>query len=647
MGRLAEALGGVSGTLAKQYEQEAINQRKADKAALVMRKVNDAEEKIRVQQNEYMGLNGVQTEGIEEKALSFADRVTQDAISDVDDEMVRLAIIDQIGARRSSMLNNVAAHRRREREVSMKETMNARITGLSNDYVTTTNPQEEQEVLRNLSLTVQSMGAAMGQTPEMINYNIAAQTSKAVGGKVINMVEADPKRALAYYNDAKELILPEDRAGLEHRIQGRIEHMEAKRKAEIAERRAELAGGVNDAYAYLMATGDASALQQIRTGFRSIGDSDRASKLDQTIKAGSMAYALTSRTESKPFAQRIQEVDAAFQVTGVEGAADVMEARTLAMRKVSQDVEAFRKDPAGYVDKGIPQASTGAARLQARLDRQMELGQGLDFKPEFLSDVEKAALKNQWNEAKDGRAKLDMISAITKQYGQFGPAIMEELRIPVGAMAGANLSAINAAADTDASLLVTAATTKRSDIPKAETMKSADVAAAVESSAVYAVKAKVARFTGADARMQEGVRSLQNTLHNAVLITGDTNTAAVLDNYIGALDDDDYAVTYDKRLVPDDGKLSEALDRKKKEFAPQYGADVKGKSGIFGRFLGSAYENNTVWIDAPDGNGWVLLNKATQALVAGPDGQPLRTTVDDVNATPAKEKSTMGMGGFR
>ena len=639
--RLAEAAGDV----AEKFRIKALNEAKADKAANIMQRVNGAEEKIRKQQGEFLGMNGVQTEGIEEKASAFADQVTKEAIDGVDDKYMRLAIIDQIGSRRASMLNNIAAHRRREREVVMKDTMNSRISGLTNDYVGTTSREEEQGILRNLSLTVQSMGAAMGQSPETINYNVAAQTSKAVSGKVISMVEKTPGRALAYYNQTKDMILPDDRAGLEHRIQGRIEHEEAKRKQAIAERRAELVGGVNDAYSYMMETGDASALQQIRTGFVSIGDRDRASKIDQTVKAGSMAYALTTKTESMPFAKRVEEITGAFQVTGVEGAGDVVQARQLAMKKVSQDMESFRKDPAGYVDQSIPQSATGASRLQARLERQRELGVGLDYKPELLSDVEKATFKNQWKDAKDGRAKLDMVNAINKQYGDFAPAILDELKVPAGAMAGAALSDMNAAADTDAALLVTAATSDRKDIPKADSMKAVDVQAAVEGSSVYGVKAKVARITGADAKMQEGVRSLENTLYNAVLITGNTKTANVLDGYIGALDDSDYMVTFDRRMVPDEGKLMTALDNKKQQFASQYGADVKEKAGIFSRFLGSAYQNNTVWIDSPDGNGWVLLNKTTQALVAGPDGEPLRTTIDEVNsAKPRGMESAVEMG---
>lgn len=616
----------------------AQQQYKADQASFVLQRVTAAEEKMRTKQNEFLGLQGINADGVDRQAVDFADAITREA-TDGADELSRIAIIDQLSSKRSSMLNSVAAHARRENLSVKQQTLTSRVQGLSSDFITTTNPQEEQATLRNLALTVESMGAALGQDAETINYNIAAHTSKAVSGKVLNMVESDPRRALAYYQQAKDTIMPEDRAGLEHRINGRIEHDEAKRKAAVAERRAELAGGVNDAYAYMMATGDASALQQIKIGLRAIGDTDRASKIEQTIKAGSMAYEMTSKGESLPFAERVNEVNRSFQVTGVEGAADVIEARNLALRKVSQDMESFRKDPAGYVDAGIPQSSQGSARLQARLDRQRELGAGLEFKPEVLTDVEKSTLHRQWNDAKDGRAKLDMVAAINAQYGTFAPAIMDELKIPTGAVAGASLLGITAAADTDAALLVTAATTKRSDIPKAEVMKPADVTAAVEKSGVYAVKAKVARIIGADAMTQESTRSLQNTLYNTVLITGDTDKANVLDAYYGTVDDDEHALTYDKKLIPNDNTLLDALEARKKEFAPQYGTSAP--KGIMSRFLGNAYENSTVWIDAPDGNGWVLLNTVTQALVADTaSGGPLRVTMDDVTK---QRKKTVGI----
>jgi len=625
-GEGAERVAQLAGGIAEGIEREQAEQIKADNAEMIMKRTTQFEDGLRNKQQEFLSLKGENAKDLDKQAPAYAEQMTEQALEGITDRGVRMALLDQLHAKRNSFLSQMGNHARVERLNTMRQTQLSRIDGLKQDFVTTDSPESEQEIIRNLNLTMQSLGAAQGHSAETIEVNLAGQVSDAVESKVIALAAQDPKRAHQYYKEHESMIAPTSRGGLEDRLIGRIEQEDRKREKIINGKRNTLLGSAPDAEAYMYETGDASQLRNISTGLRSLGFNDEADDIDVAIKANSMGYEMVQRNDGKPFAERLQDVRESMPITTPENAEDILKARTSAEKMIAQQFKTFQKDPAGYADKELPEGLTGENRIRARLERQNQLAKGVPgFQASVLSETEKSLFQRKWEDTENSRDKLDFLMSIENEYGGYAGAAFEDIGIPSSATVAVDLFNMSKGSDADSQLLITAATTKPGDIPTDSAFPEADVKAAITSSDVYSVKARVARMVGSDARYQDSVRELGDTLTNAVRITKNAESATVLDKYLDTIDSDDKLITFDKSRI-DGGNIEDALDARKEAIVSASGEDT----GLFSRIFGMAQEESTVWIDAPDGNGWVLLNKGSQTLVKSESGEPVRVTEESV-----------------
>jgi len=411
-------------------------------------------------------------------------------------------------------------------------------------------------------------------------------------------------------------------------------------KTKTDRKASDIKSGVPDAEAYYLETGDNSALIGIENSLRAIGKAGDASDIAKKRRITEKAHSVIRAGGDMPLMDQWEYVQKELAVDSTENASLKARAKDQAEKVIKARMQAFQKAPADYVASMVDSNMPQERQAERRLELQKELGKGIRIKPEVLTKEEAAVYQDAWHEA-DANGKLDILTRLNG-FGTHRGAVLEQVGVPASAQIAASMFWNNPMAKGDARTLITAATAKPSDIPETGVTTSEALDELEDSDVVSALRT-VARNQPGNARFQGFVAEVEKTLTSAAKISGDKATAGkLLDKHFASIVDDTTAIYFSPSKVPDVTALEVALKNKRASLGEslEYQRDKFEKAGMpaeaFDERVGSIVEHG-IWVNAPDGDGFVLLNPldagtgGSGAAVRLKSGNYFRLGYDDID----------------
>ncbi len=566
----------------------------------------------------------------------------------------RKSALDQLAAREERGRALALAHVRRERQVQ-KEASFKEAAQETSDWAAA-NWRDLDGVLERIREQVDDVMSSY--PPELAALLARGVQDQVLDAALMAAKEADPRQAkklLASLEDPEtgiSLLSAPVRERVQDRLDTEVRMLEARERAERldaerrqAQRAAQMSriigGQIADAQAYAASTGEEPGnLDALLAQYAALGEgyADKAAEVLHGVTLGREVHNFLrqgERGEDGAYASlagqlaRVEELRPRTRA----GAADALERYELARRELEQRGKRLAADPAA---EGLRLASGELENLPARpsmtdeqraawlLERSLGIQRELTGLPGRVLPLEQARqLAAQWDAA-DVDGKLGMLEQLD-QYGAHKGAALSEIKAPAGAQLAQAVLGAEVGAARDARLLLTASTAKPGEIPKPPDLTDADIAEGMGDSKVLQAVAQVAAMQPGNAAYQAWRADLQKTFGNAARLTGSTDAArAALDGHFVVIADDEAALFAPRSEVPDPDGLEAALRtrraqvRQALEWQKQFlePADWEGRVRVI--------QERGVWVNAPDGNGFVLLNPGTGRAVTDADGEYFR-----------------------
>ena len=411
-------------------------------------------------------------------------------------------------------------------------------------------------------------------------------------------------------------------------------------KAEVDRKANDIKSTIADAEAYFLETGDNSAMVDIENSLRAIGRTGDATDIAKKRRITEKAHSVIRGGSDMSLMDQWNYVQKELAVDSTENASLKSRAKDQAEKVVKARMQAFQKAPSDYVAKLVDPDLTPEQQAERRLELQKEVGKGIRYKPEVLTKEEAAVYQEAWDDA-DANGKLDMLTRLNG-FGAHRGAVLEQIGVPASSQIAASMFWENPMAKGDARILITAATAKPADIPKTG-VTDAEVLKELEASDVMKSLRTVARNQPGNVRFQGFVAGVEKTLINAAKISGDKATVGkLLDKHFASIVDDTTAIYFSPSKVPDVTALEVALKNRRKALGEslEYQREMFEKAGMPSEAFDERIETiaeHGVWVNAPDGDGFVLLNPldsgtgGSGAAVRLKGGEYFRLGYDDID----------------
>jgi len=400
--------------------------------------------------------------------------------------------------------------------------------------------------------------------------------------------------------------------------------------AETNRKAGDIKSGIADAEAYFLETGDNTALVGIENSLVALGRKGDASDVQKKRRITEKAHSVIRGGTNMPLMDQWDYVQKNLSVDSMENASLKSKAKAQAEKVVKARMQTFQKAPADYVAKMVDPTLPPERQAERRLEIQKELGQGLRYKPQILTNEEATVYQDAWSDA-DANGKLDILTRLNG-FGAHRGMVLKQVGVPASAQVAASMFWENPMAKGDARILITAATAKAADIPKTG-VTDAEVLKEIEDSDVMKALRTVAKNQPGNVRFQGFVADIEKTLINAGKIGGDKAVAGkLLDKHFASIVDDTTAIYFSPGKVPDVDALEVALKNKRAALGEslEYQREKFEKEGMpaeaFDERLGVIVDNG-VWVNAPDSDGFVLLNPLDSGT--GGSGSTIRTQDGD------------------
>jgi hypothetical protein len=553
--------------------------------------------------------------------------------------------------RREASLTRVGAYEMREQEQYRLDSYNhaqaERIEDAAFNF-------QDRGKIRDI--LAEGYGAALAQYgDEAGETQFAAWRDKVMTRVVYEQMQQDPDAAKKMLGEYGRAMTAKTRQGLHAAVDSAIRtrdleagalRREREKKLKQAQdtKAVEYVGLLEDSVASVMETGKAlpgtakmiAEMQAMGGTWKTRGDRYAA----QFSQAGA-ARAFIIENRDRPFEeQRRRAVEELAPQGGAEGYAGARAVRDAVLKHIDTQVRKFDADPAGYA---MPRAAEELRMAGIRPDENALIGKSLEIQrrmgvaePRVLPTDQAHKLRDEY-EAADADGKIGIIRKLD-QFGGHKMRVLSEIGRGVVPQFAAAIAASDAASTGDARLLIQAADAKDADIPGDATAKNdikKDVLDVLDGSEAWEALRGVARMQPQNVAQQQMVRQLQDTLVRVGQMAGDANTAGkLLDENFGAFAEDDLAAVFWPRsqAAPDD------LEDKLRAARRGVGAFIEYQRGIVGDALFDERVRDLtgrgVWVNAPDGDGFILLAPGGQAVVDA-QGEFFRTRLSDLNNTGA------------
>lgn len=518
------------------------------------------------------------------------------------------------------------------------------------------------------TLRVQSIFDQAAANPETFNdalQQLDESYATGIGQGLYRLEEAqalfgeDKKRlsATAFENlyslDRKKAMSSMENFGMDPVMQAKAKkRYRADLRAEAAQARAwradqvrSVTEGLEDTEYMASVTGDVAPLRATAEKLQKLGETKLAGKIAaraDLLETHAAVIKESGALSLPELAGKVAELDKTLQETVLESRQDeadsagiakkhkgIARERELRVRILQERVSQLEKDPAAavaVVASGDSAEETGSLRLAAQ-ERN-----GVPYLARrVLTNSEATKIGEAWRGATT-EERVALARNVGEQYGTHAYKALAESGLTAAeqlAVRGALLSP-GQASFAAMQAVIAAANAKDSDLPQVE---GADRAAKElwEDSKVISGYADIARrVMPGNAALQSSVRQLQNTAKNLYRMNGGDieKTRMQLDGSLDTLTGDQYALVYNKDTVAG-GVLEDAL-------ANALGRPLEGFLGLRAfasekekeRYL-TVMRRKAVWVNAADGDGFMLIDPAAQAPVTDEKGNVFRVREKD------------------
>jgi hypothetical protein len=403
-----------------------------------------------------------------------------------------------------------------------------------------------------------------------------------------------------------------------------------------------LASKADDSIATMAEIGEEGPLD-IEGRLRGLGTEqalDLADKYRDQKRVAMDTFKVVKGFDHMPLMDQADEVKRMFTVSpGESGAKERIHAGDMAERVVNERIKRFSADPVAYVQPMVEAIQMPGASQEERtavsFSIQQEMAKGVPgFAPKIFGTDQAKNFGESWATMKPDE-RLGFTESLNGLGRYKGQAIAE-----LGLGAGAQFAVAAHGADVKniilARTLIQAADMKESDIPGTPAEKDAikkSTNAALETNDVMKALITVGRYQPQNSSHLAFVSELQKGLVNTALASGDSKKAIeILNNTYDAVSQDNLAqIFYPKSSGLKPAQIESALDTIRKSKAAEW---VKsGEPLLQGKILDERVrdlQQRGVWVNSPDGNGFVLLHPTTGLAVADSTGKPYKIDIDSL-----------------
>lgn len=469
-------------------------------------------------------------------------------------------------------------------------------------------PQEKIDMKRKEGLSGLYMDKVQGL---IVGGDLkGARAAVNVGG----MLEQDKMRALGVIKQEEKRIQAEARANAALKMQ-------------------DIRDSLQDQELMASQTGNITPLVESAEKLKALGNTHGAAALLKKAEIYGNNYAAIEKVQSLPLpdgVKYLEEIDTKLKDASSRGDSAVYGAlaheRTVVAKSLQGIVKGLQDDPAKAVSNSVI-GDTPARIAESRMNAQSQHGLPLGAR-RVLTNAEATKFSTEWREG-DLQKKMSVVNVL-QEYGTYSGRAAQE----VGIGPAEQLAMQNAMDDPpnlpNLTSIITASNTKSEDLPKLEKAESL-TATTVADSKLMKVYAAASRVMPGNASLLSNVRQMEKTIGNLLRMNGG-NTEAALKAFDGTMDsivDTNMSVAFNPRRVGS-GDMEEGLKEAMQE-------DLE--SFLAGRNYNTPYEKNDylyhlrksgMWINAPDGRGYILIDPVSQAPVMREDGHTFRRTNADI-----------------
>lgn len=325
-------------------------------------------------------------------------------------------------------------------------------------------------------------------------------------------------------------LTPTERMGFEKQIDAREKSLTNEASAIYREQ-------APDAFAWFARSGDSSALGSMRERLVATGQpgSQALRDFDEQLAFYQLMQPYFSGSSEESFTEQQQSIQVYFSAhTTPENAAKMADYEKTAMRAFQQNVEAFRKDPAGYaMQLQSGDFASDAERAKDSIARQLYAAQGMpNFVPRVLPNDVRDNIKTTINDQDVPIAdKMTLLAGLNSEYGDLWINMAKELDLPP-----ASLAAVNIAMDSQADMqgvgreLLAASLMADADVPRSD-LTAQDIRTVLSDNGYYQNMMAMAAAFPTNQALVAGSRGMEDAFSRLVKIKGKDALAPLSEPY--------------------------------------------------------------------------------------------------------------------
>lgn len=406
-----------------------------------------------------------------------------------------------------------------------------------------------------------------------------------------------------------------------------------------------LSGQLKDAVYMAENSGNTKAMVGIADKLAKLGRGKEAEKIRLAASVIDNNYAAIKEVQADSVPEAMRKTAALATTVDALGKAGtnpeeyVKKSRELELRQkaLKNKISGFETDPAAMAAP-VAVGETGQQQLQSRLNIQADNGVPIS-KRKVLSKEESSQMRGQF-ESLNIDAQVGFAQGIVTQYGSLSPKVFAELgldSVAQTALQQASIDPVGQAAN--ARTVLTVNNMKLSELPKVDGAAKLTREAMELSKKYQYYTAMIESGQASNPSLLRQREEHASFLEKAVAHTGDpSKAAALLDGAAGFAQTDDIVVSFDPSKISEQD-VERGLSHAKNGAPMQaFLKTMDTRNDHHSEALRDHMVRNGVWQDAPDGNGFVLIDPVAQAPFRNNKGEYLRQTVEDIKAGSGEVK---------
>lgn len=412
---------------------------------------------------------------------------------------------------------------------------------------------EKEQILGAIGVPVSSQ--AQGQNaPQMAQEgtNASGQGNGSTEGATPNTQETSGQ------NDAPAILGARTSFNMKAQAIIRKAQHQLDQEARVA------ASGLENQLTYGLERGDFTEAEKTVENLQAMGASERAANAMDSLRLAKEARSALDGATDKPLAQKAQDAHRRLDsLVTTYNAKDATQMRGFVDKTMGQQIEQFKKDPAGFVQNHKALQVEGLSfqeRMRRSLELQKTLGDGLSFSTHVLSEAQGLAMRNEYDNLETPADKGKYVAKIQTEAGPYFQQVLNDMKLPDPVVALAPI--MSAMPEREMGILVAAAEAKPDTLAGATKDAKTVAGDAVEASKLIQTLRGLSRQNPTNAGIRTMTAHMENTLSNASIMGMDL---AELDKRMSIHGEDNAFLIVPAGSGIDAGNAADALNDHRKE----------------------------------------------------------------------------------